>query len=191
MENLIRQLKPYALVSCALAVALSGALAQAKELGAHVHGTAILQVAVEGDSLFLDMDTPLDNLVGFEHEPRDDKQKSTVRKMAQALRDAARLFVPTPAARCTLLSVHLESSVLDPNLLGESAKPKHAHEEEAGHADLGAEYVFRCANPKQLHDLEVKVFDTFRDLHQIDVQFAGPRGQAAAKLNTKQRRFAW
>lgn len=184
------------LLSCALACLLPFTAAHAHGLGAHVHGTANLQVAVEGDSLSLDMDTPLDNLLGFEHEPRGDKQKNAVRNMAKALRDAATQFVPTPAARCTLVSVQLESGVLDPKLLGESAKPEHAqekheHEEESGHADLDAGFTFRCASPKDLHDMEVKLFDSFPNLHHIDVQLVGPRGQTGAKLDTKQRHLSW
>jgi hypothetical protein len=192
MKHCTRRITSCTLLSCALAVTLPATLVHAHGLGAHVHGTANLQVAVEGNTLSLDMDTPLDNLLGFEHEPRDDKQKAAVRRMAQTLRDAAKQFVLSPAARCTLVSVHLESSVLDPKLLGEDSKPQQAaKQEEAGHADLDAGFAFRCASPKDLHDVEVRLFDRFHNLHQIDVQLAGPHGQAAAKLDTKQRRLSW
>lgn len=191
MKYFTRRITSYTLVSCALSVALPFTTAYANGLGVHVHGAGSLQVVVEGDELTLDMDTPLDNLLGFEHEPRDDKQKAAVRKMAQTLRDAAKQFVLTPAAHCTLTSVRLVSSVLDPKLLGEESKPKQAAKEEAGHADLDASFSFRCANPKYLRDVEVKLFDNFRNLHQLDVQLVGPHGQAAAKLSSKQRRVSW
>lgn len=192
MKHYTRYIKSYALLSCTLAVALPASAVHAHGLGPHVHGTASLQVAAENDSLTLDMDTPLDNLLGFEHAPRNDKQKAAARKMAKSLRDAATQFVPTPAARCTLTSVHLESSVLDPKLLGEDSKPQHpAKQEEAGHADLDAGFVFRCASPKDLHDMEVKLFDSFPNMHHIDVQIVGPHGQAGAKLDTKNRLLTW
>ncbi len=192
MNKSTRRFKPYVLVSCTLALILPITLAHAHGLGAHVHGTGSLQVAVDNDGLSLDMDTPLDNLLGFEHEPRNDKQKTAVRKMAQTLRDAARQFVLSPAAHCTLSSVHLASSVLDPKLLGENSKHQQvAKEEEAGHADLDAGFTFTCTNPKELHDMEIKLFDSFPNLHQLDVQLVGPHGQAGMKLDSRQRRLTW
>src|SRR3954469_21515167 len=41
---------------------------------AHEHGVARLDVAVEGTKIMVMLDTPLDNLVGFEHEPRNDAE---------------------------------------------------------------------------------------------------------------------
>jgi hypothetical protein len=166
-----------------LSAALAGVLLQtafAHSLGAHVHGVASLEIAVDGDELSLDFSGPLDNLIGFEHAPQNDKQKGVVKAMEQRLRDAANAFVPSPAAACTAVSVKLESSVLD------GGKP-----EEGGHADIDGEYKFKCARPENLRDLEVRLFDAFPKLRVIKVQVAGPRGQASAKLSQDQRKVKW
>ncbi len=62
----------------------------------------------------LDFSGPLDNLIGFEHVPRDAKQKAAVKKMADDLNKAEQFFIPTAEAQCTLQSVKLDSIVLEP-----------------------------------------------------------------------------
>jgi hypothetical protein len=80
---------------------------------AHVHGVATLQLALDDSLLHLNLSSPLDSLLGFEHQPRTEKQKTAVRHMADQLHQAERLFQPTVAARCTLKTYSLESPVLE------------------------------------------------------------------------------
>lgn len=44
---------------------------------AHVHGVGKLDVALEGNTLTLHLDTPLVNVVGFEHAASSSKDKDT------------------------------------------------------------------------------------------------------------------
>ena len=94
-------------IACGFISATWMTLRQANELGAHVHGAATLQVAVDAQTLTLDFSSPLDNLIGFEHPPRDDKQKAAVKAMADRLNHADGLFVATAEAQCALQSVKL------------------------------------------------------------------------------------
>jgi hypothetical protein len=140
-----------------------------------------MEVAVDGDTLTLNVESPLDNLLGFEHLPRTEKEKGAVHDMAVRLNRAETVFVPTPAAHCKPLSVKLVSPVLQPD------KPPAGD----GHADLDGEFVFRCEHPEALHGIEVALFDGFPNLHQVDVQVATARGQTAARLSPQQRRVSW
>lgn len=162
--------------------------ALAHEPGAHVHGVATLEVALDGKVLTLDFSSPLDNLIGFEHQPQNDRQKALVKAMADRLNKADRLFVPTPAASCSLQNIELSSPVL-PQAPGTKAKPNE--EEEAGHADLDAEFVFSCLYPDKLHDIEVRLFSPFPNLHQLNVAVATAKGQTAAKLAADNRKVSW
>jgi len=86
--------------SCLLAAAcLLPVPALAGHPGAHVHGAARLQVAVDGNTLNLQLETPLASLVGFEHAPRTNQQKQALQAMAERLRQAGEIFTPTPAGR--------------------------------------------------------------------------------------------
>jgi hypothetical protein len=71
-----------------------------RQHGAHQHGVAALNVAVEGESLYLELLTPAANLVGFEHAPRGPQQHAAVAAAEAALRDGAALLRPSQAARC-------------------------------------------------------------------------------------------
>ena len=68
---------------------------------AHVHGIGKLQIAIDGNTLLLNLETPLDNLIGFEHVPRTEVQKAALNKMVARLNKASTLFLPTAAADCT------------------------------------------------------------------------------------------
>ena len=163
-------------ISCLL-----GAPAIAHGPGPHVHGVASLQVALDGNTLTLHLESPLDNLLGFEHSARTEKEKGAVRDMAARLNKADTLIAPAPEAQCKTVSVHLESPVLQPEKAAASG----------GHADLDGDFVFRCEHPEILRRIDVTLFDGFPNLRQIDVQVATSIGQAAARLTQKQRRVSW
>jgi hypothetical protein len=202
MERASKTLRPVCLIM------LSGLAAAPADAGEkHVHGDAALEVAVDGNRLQLGFRSPLDNLIGFEHAPRTDKQNDAVRRMAAELNKPAQQFVPTAEARCTPEPVRLASEVIDPSLLGGAARPADAGKFKAdtardkhgqkgdkghdGHAGLEATFVFRCEQPGKLSSLEVTLFDAFKGLKRIDVQVAGARRQAAARLTPKNRRISW
>lgn len=155
---------------------------------AHAHGQARLTVALEGNALSLALESPLDNLLGFEHMPRTAKDKAAVDRMAKLLNQPGELFVPTPAAGCKAGAVKLESPVLEAK---PKAAAKHGHEHEREHADLDGEFTFTCAQPALLRGLEVKLFDAFPGLKRLDVEVATGKGQTAAKLDGKKRRIDW
>ena len=170
-------------------------IAIAHELGAHVHGVASLNIAVDEKTMTLDFSGPLDNLIGFEHVPRDAKQKAAVKKMVDDLNKAEQFFIPTADAQCVLQSVKLDSLVLESKIPPEKKSDKkdesQQHEQERGHADIDGEFVFACKQIGKLHDLEVKLFDTYPNLHQLKVEVATLKKQSSAQLTPEQRRVSW
>jgi hypothetical protein len=155
---------------------------------AHVHGAAMLAIAIEGGTLTLMLESPTDSLVGFEHAPRTARERAAVTKMKQTLERPAALFVPTPAAACKPVGVKLESTLFES---GHAHHDHGAHAHAGGHADLDGAFVFRCARPEALRDLEVRLFDAFPRLKKLKVEIAGPRGQTAAQLTPGQRKARW
>lgn len=107
--------------------------APAQSPGAHVHGRAVLEIAVDSEMVQLDLHSPLDNLLGFEHAPRTGEERRAAQAMAAKLHQGDNLFVFTPSARCQLKSTHLKSAALSPDLLtivppsgkGQGAAPDH------------------------------------------------------------------
>ncbi|MBP0596552.1 DUF2796 domain-containing protein [Herbaspirillum sp. LeCh32-8] len=149
---------------------------------AHVHGVGKLDVALEGNTLTLHLDSPLINLVGFEHAATSTKDKDTVEAAAKMLRDVTRIFVTDPAAQCKPAEVQLESAVLPPALLGEKT-PNTQQAPTDGHADLDGDFTLVCASPGALNTVDVGgLLRAFPGFQRIDVQLATPKKQAAFQL---------
>ena len=171
------------LASAFLVLALP-TMASAHEPGAHVHGVAELRVSIDGGELEIALESPLDNMLGFEHAPRTDEQRAAVRTMAAKLRQAQTLFTPTAGAQCALASVQLASAALPADLLGEPkpAAPDAAQDED-GHADLDATFSWRCTAPEQLKGMDVGLIQAFPGVRKLNVQVVGPKGQSATMLS--------
>jgi hypothetical protein len=199
-----------------ITLAMSVISASAHE--AHEHGTARVNLTVEGSRVEIELETPLANLISFEHAPATEAQKKEVRDMAAALRDTGRLFIFPAAAQCRLEKISLESEVIGDTLLAPAGEPAvaaakakgakagahadhedhedHAdhedHEEgEETHADLDVEMSFVCQNPGALKQIEIGMFKVFPNLHEIEVQMLTPKGQGAASLGKNSSVIKW
>lgn len=161
--------------------------------GAHVHGVGKLDVALDGATLSLHLDSPLVNLAGFEHAANSAKDKATVQSLAATLRDAGKVFAITPEAQCRVTSVQLASAALTPELLGEKSAAKSAeagHTDHDGHADLDGDFVFTCTKPEALKAIDVNLFQAFKGFQKIDVQLVTPKKQAGTQLTPGNARIA-
>lgn len=142
---------------------------------AHVHGRASLDVAIDGGQLSIDLDTPADNLLGFEHAPRSAAEQQQAGRVATLLGQPDKLFRLNPEAKCVAGKPTLDAPILS----GKKAKDEHS--------DIEAGYGFVCANPAALANLDVLLFDAFPRLNSIKLQLAGPKGQRGMSLQKRQR----
>lgn len=144
---------------------------------AHEHGVASLAVAVDGARLTIDLDAPLEGFIGFERAPRTDAERAAAAALLARLKAPARLFTPDAAAGCKVAGVEVKADVLQPG-----AKPA-----AGAHADLEAQFAFDCAQPQALRSLDIGLFAAFKGLQRLDVQVAGPKGQARVTLQRPAR----
>lgn len=172
----------YLLLTTALALNALPALSTSKSLGAHVHGAASLDIAIDSSLVTLNFSGPLDNLIGFENIPQTDQQKAKVSAMQDRLKKPGPLFYFTKAAQCRVQSVKLTSIVL--------GNPPAAGEDE-GHADVDAEYVYDCAQMKSLQSIKIMLFDFYPNLQKIKVAVVSGRGQTATELSAEKRMISW
>lgn len=133
---------------------------------AHQHGVLTLSASVDGAVLTLDLDSPLDSLLGFERAPRTPAERAAAQALLKRLGSETTLWHPTAQAGCTLERARVDAPVLQsvPGLAGE-------------HADLEATYEFKCAEPARLTGLSHDLFTVFPRLQRIQWQFALPSGQ--------------
>lgn len=157
----------------ALAASASPALAQKHSHGAHVHGLVKANVAVQGGKLSVQMEMPLDSLLGFEHRPRTDAQRKAATTALQQLKAPGSWLKPTAAALCTLGGSDINAQALEP------APPGSA---EQTHADLDASWDFNCAAPDKLTGVDIHLMEVFKRIQRIEVQVAGAKGQSQQTL---------
>lgn len=141
---------------------------------AHEHGVARLDVAVEANRVLVEIDSPLDNLLGFEHAPRTDAERARAEAAVKKLRDGAALFTVDTRAGCALTKVDLQAAPLGLGSKASAAKD--------GHGDLEGSYEFKCKAGAQAGFLEVGLFEAFPKLQRIELQVVTPRGQMKATL---------
>ena len=157
--------------------------ASAQSPAAHVHGQVRLDIVIDGPTIVIAMESPLDNFVGFERAPRSDAEKKSAEDAIAQLRAGAQLFKIDPAANCKLGPVTLRSPAL-----GLGKKEEGASE---GHADLDGSFAFNCTNTAAAKFIDIDLFNAFKGPRQIEAQIAAPQGQFKRTLKRPATRLAW
>lgn len=159
---------------------------------AHVHGVGNLEVVQDGNTVFIALESPLYNVLGFEHAPKTDAQRVLARRVSNLLK-ANGLFSLTRDAQCRRSSHKLVSEVLNPHTheKGHDHSHDHSHSHShngthSEHADFRAEYEFECRKPELLTDILVRVFQQFSGFTELHVQAVLPSGQVGATLTPNQ-----
>jgi hypothetical protein len=146
-----------------------------RERGAHVHGVAELNLAIEGESILVELATPAMNILGFEHLPRNAEERETLERAAALLEDGERWLRLPEAAGCRLDGGRVESGLLrDPGSTGS----EHAD----GHSEFHVRYRFHCENPERVDTVTVKLFDEFPGMESILMQAVTGAGQIGGTL---------
>ncbi|MCY7316487.1 MAG: DUF2796 domain-containing protein [Rubrivivax sp.] len=160
-----------------LLMALASAAAVMAKKGAHVHGLVKLDVAVQAKTLTVQIQAPLDSLLGFEHRPRTAAQKQAADAVLKQMNDGARLIRPPAAALCKAGKVTVESETLQATAAAAGTGAR-----DDGHADLDATYEFTCEQPDKLGSIEIGLFEAFKRIQTIEVQVAGANRQSKVTL---------
>ena len=152
----------------------STAQAQHAHHHAHKHGHAKLEVSLEQGRLSFELVSPMDNLVGFEHVPKNDRQVKALAELRGLLENPGNFFEPNKEALCSREEVLFRSP-----LLGDSQgdAPKAAK----GHADLHYQVSFNCKAADALKEVNVTAFKAFRRLHEIETQLVTDRPGSQAR----------
>ena len=191
--------------------------AEMRQHSAHEHGKGEMNVAVDKNTLFLEMTLPGHDVIGFETISTDAQRK----KVAQALTmmESADLWAFSADAQCSLTAAHASHSAdkhdeheqhdaHDDH--DEHAKhdahdehkehahheehehhEEHAHKSEAGgHLEFSLSAEFICKYPKKLHSMTVNTFDHMPQSKSLSVQVLGNSGQNHATVTSASRKVA-
>jgi len=149
---------------------------------AHQHGVVQIDAALDGPTLSVALNAPLDNLLGFERPPRSAAEQRAAKELIQRLKDDPALIRPDPAAGCERSELQLESAALG---LG------NAPPDADGHAELDATWSFRCKAPERLAYIELGLIAAYPRIGRAEVQIAAAKGQSRQVLKRPAQRIAW
>lgn len=158
-----------------------------REHGPHVHGTAQLTLALEGNELAIQLRSPADNVIGFEHPPKNETERYKLQQAVQQLSNASAVFTVRDAAQCQAEPGRVTSGLLsdsshsDQNVTTQTKAPDQDHDEH-DHADFTAAYRWVCAQPQALGAIDIKIFALFSGFHTIKAEWVSPIGQGAKTL---------
>ncbi|NER61694.1 DUF2796 domain-containing protein [Pseudomonas sp. MAFF212428] len=145
-------------------------------LGAHEHGVAHLNVALDGSALELELDSPAMNLVGFEHAATSAADKAKVAAVRAQLEKPLALFGLAKAAGCSETDQELQSPLFGDKPVHDDDGDEHDHDHD--HSDIHAHYKLDCATPAKLTRLDLTpLFKAFPATQKIQLQLIGPNGQ--------------
>ena len=175
-------------------------LTQTRSAEVHAHGNASLAIVLEGSLITAEFDTPLYNILGFEHVAETPEQKAAVLKAESVLSTDASLIVFSSEAGCSITS---ETNSVNLNLESREDADNHdehdnddhhednhdEHGEEETHKDVIIQYKYQCQRPKALKNVTVNLFESFKNLTEIELVYLGPNTQKQVELNATKPRM--
>ncbi len=135
-----------------------------RQLDSHEHGVSTLKMAQEGKKISLELEAPGDDIVGFEHKPKNDAEKAAVEGALAKLRKPETLFVMPSAAGCSLAASDAE------------------FETSKDHAGFHVTWSLICETVAQASSMQIGFFDAFPDAKEVEVEAVGSAGQMSAEV---------
>lgn len=170
------------------ALLATGALAEDKrEADAHQHGHGVLNVALEGETLSIEMETPGADILGFEHKAEAEDDKAAVQKARKTLNDPVALFGLPNAAGCSVTAAEIkigaDEEEHDEHHDDEKEDHEEDHAEEEGHSEVHAHYTLTCTAPSKITGLDLSdFFAAFPNAEELDAALLTDNGQAGGEI---------
>ena len=176
-----------------------------RQVDAHVHGGATLAIAVDGKSVTAELETPLYNLLGFEHAPETAAQKEAVEATEKQLGEPSNLISFNEEAGCKAMPVVSKTELFDHDDHHEGDHEHHEkddhdhhdeekdhdhddhkegddHDDHSDHQDVVISYSYTCEAPQNLSRLNADVLTAFPLMDELDVVYLAANSQATFEL---------
>jgi hypothetical protein len=186
------------LALASLMLTLPSVHANASELDAHEHGSANLDIAIDTSTIEMRFESPAVNIVGFEYATEDEQQLLLINKAKSNLSNFDLIYGLVGDVSCE--TVKSSAKWVTEHEAGHDDHDDHeaGHDDhddhEAGHDDHGevakaehaefiAEYRLECNQLNNLAAIDVKMFEFFPAIEDLDVQVVYSQGQIKYELD--------
>lgn len=169
----------------------------------HLHGYAELTIALDGDLLEINFESPAINIVGFEYKAKSTKEIQRLEKSEALLKAAERIF-SFNGTHCELknLEVNIENSA-DPDKASrgieheghverhyqeehhehrEHEEHEEHHDREKQHSEISSNYLYECDAGENLTVINVKLIRYFPAIEKLKVMWVNNERQGAMDL---------
>ncbi|MGM0768786.1 MAG: ZrgA family zinc uptake protein [Pseudomonadota bacterium] len=189
-----------ACLSLAIALLSADALA-AENPGAHRHGHAQLQMAVEANRVELIFTSPAQNLAGFERDPRTPEEEKRLEDIAEWL--GSQPLVDMNPGSCTVTEAEVHFSGAPHNGHQDEHHEEHGHDdrhhhdhhghddhEQEGHRDYEVTQQLDCSDVSAGQTFTAEVMARFPEIEVLSVQWVSETAQGSARLEGGKTGFA-
>jgi hypothetical protein len=149
----------------------------------HVHGVSELTVAIEKQSIELEIKYPAIDILGFEHKAKTIKDIEITNNVKRILSRDEELFTFTDG-KCLLIDQQLDMSSVHNMKNIEDEKNKN---EEIKHHEVITSYYYHCKETPTLLTITVNAFDHFSAIHQINARWLTDEKQGSVILSPVNR----
>jgi hypothetical protein len=136
----------------------------------HVHGVVELTVALEGNLLEIGIESPANNIVGFEHQAATDEEVTTAMRAKKILETSDQLFTFI-GTDCDNVTADVDLAKLFSQQLGKNS-----------HSEVHASYTYECINGEQLAAITVNLASYFEKIETISARWLTEDRQGAIDL---------
>ncbi|KOQ74627.1 zinc-binding protein [Stenotrophomonas maltophilia] len=163
--------------SAALFLLLAASAAQAhdaRQPGAHVHGQATVDLALDQQTLEFALQAPGIGILDFERPPANATEQAALARATALLQSGSWVTLPT-AAGCRLIANDARAEGFDAMA---AAPPPGQHR----HAGFSATLRYQCTKPAGLRAIVVRLPAVFPGLHEVIVNSTTAHGQNRSVL---------
>lgn len=142
--------------------------------GAHVHGQATVDVAIDQNLLEVALTAPGIGILDFERPPSNAREREALQRATQILHQGKWLELPAAAA-CRLEQGQAQAEGFEP--AAKNASGGHTH------AGFSATLRYQCNAPAALQSMRVTLSNRFPETHEVVVNIATATGQGRQVLS--------
>jgi hypothetical protein len=155
-----------AVCSVALGWAVAGTTKKRHQHGAHVHGTAAVNIAVDDRTATIEFTAPADSVVGFEHQAKSAADQARQGKALDLLRDRMdHMVVLDPALGCRFSPTSVD-----------------VVQQDTEHAEVHGTFAVSCQGPLPGSKMRFGFTKAFPGIQIVNVQVVGATQQAGASI---------
>jgi hypothetical protein len=153
--------------------------AEKRHAHSHVHGTAAVNIVVEGKSVIVEFSSPAEDIMGFEHEAKSEADKKKHDAVIKVLKERfAEMVILEKSLDC--VPQPAEVAVVRTDAAGKDARG--ADKKGGEHREVRARHIFTCQRDPTGSRIRFGVTKLFPDIHELKVQALSASKQSGATI---------